>query len=137
MTDYSQFLVKEYKYWLVQIFENQGYLGRCVIWCKREDALDLADATDEEKDELFVVLRDLRDATKKAFRADWFNYSFLGNETRHLHCHFVPRYESEREFAGMVFKDELWGHHYRTDHDFITPKEVWEKARLQLKELLN
>jgi len=43
MTDYSKFLVKEYTHWLVNVHENQGYLGRCVVWCKREDALDLAD----------------------------------------------------------------------------------------------
>jgi len=56
-------------------------LGRCVIWCKREDALDLTDATPEEQSELFLILRDLKEATKKAFQPDWFNYSFLGNET--------------------------------------------------------
>jgi len=35
-------------------------LGRCVVWCKREDALDLTDVTPEEQSELFLVLRDLK-----------------------------------------------------------------------------
>ena len=45
----------------IYVHENQGYLGRCVVWCKRTDALDLADATPEEQAELFLVLRDLRE----------------------------------------------------------------------------
>jgi len=42
-------------------------LGCCVVWCKREDALDLTDVTPEEQSELFLVLRDLKEATKKYF----------------------------------------------------------------------
>ena len=53
-------LIKEYKHWAIYVHPNQGYLGRCVVWCKREDALDLTDATPEEQSELFLVLRDLK-----------------------------------------------------------------------------
>lgn len=134
MKDYSKFLVKEYTHWLVNVHENQGYLGRCIVWCKREDALDLADATEAEQKELILVLSELREATKQAFKADWFNYAFLGNETRHLHGHFVPRYSSQREFRGMTFTDERWGHNYRTNHDFITSSEVLEAVRVKLKD---
>ncbi len=42
-TDYSVFLIKQLQFWKLQIFENQGYLGRCILWCDREDALDLTD----------------------------------------------------------------------------------------------
>lgn len=133
----SNVLVKEYTYWLVNVHENQGYLGRCVVWCKREDALDLADATDAEQKELFTILFDLREATKRAFQADWFNYAFLGNDTLHLHGHIVPRYSSPREFEGVVFVDELWGHNYKTDHDFVTSPEILEKVILKLKEELH
>ena len=24
----------------MNVHENQEYLGRCIVWCKREDALD-------------------------------------------------------------------------------------------------
>lgn len=47
--DFSKNLVKEYKYWNIYVYEHQGYLGHCVIWCKREDALDLANAMPEEQ----------------------------------------------------------------------------------------
>lgn len=136
MTDYSKFLVKDYTHWLVNVHENQGYLGRCIVWCKREDALDLADATEAEQKELITILGELREATKRAFQADWFNYAFLGNGTRHLHGHFVPRYSASREFEGVTFTDERWGHNYRTDHDFVTPPEVLEAVRIKLKDEL-
>ena len=136
MTDYSKFLVKEYKYWGVYVHENQSYLGRCVIWCDRADALDMTDATQEEQEELFLILKELKDASEKTFGSDWFNYAFLGNETQHLHGHFVPRYSVQKEFAGVIFTDERWGHNYRTDHTFVTPPEVLEKIRLKMSEAL-
>ena len=134
MEDYSKYLVRDYQHWLVNVHQNQGYLGRCIVWCKRGDALDLADATEDEQKELVSILGELREATKRAFQADWFNYAFLGNETRHLHGHFVPRYSSPREFEGITFTDERWGHNYKTDHNFFTSPEVWEAVRIKLKK---
>ena len=96
--DFSKYVVKEYTYWTVLIKTNQSYLGRCVVWCKRDDALDYTDMSNEEHAELLQILKELRVAAEKCFQANWFNYAFLGNETRHLHCHFVPRYEAPREF---------------------------------------
>ncbi len=74
--DFSKLLVKDYKYWLVNVHENQGCLGRCVVWCKRSNALDLADATKEEREELFKILKELRKACESLFQSDWFNYAF-------------------------------------------------------------
>lgn len=136
MTDYSHLLVKNFGLWGVYVHENQGYLGRCVVWCNREDALDLVDATAQEQEQLFKILEMLRQSSTKVFNPDWFNYAFLGNETRHLHGHFIPRYKNEREYGGIIFKDELWGHNYKTNKSFVTPPEVLEKIKLQMKEAL-
>ncbi len=86
--DYDAFarnLVRAYRHWAVYVHSNQGYLGRCLVWCKREDALDLSEASPDEQRELFAILRALRAAAVNAFGADLVNYAFLGNETRHLH----------------------------------------------------
>jgi diadenosine tetraphosphate (Ap4A) HIT family hydrolase len=131
--DFSKTLIKEYKYWSIYAHGNQNYLGRCVVWCKREDALDLADATKEEQEELFLVLQDLRKAVSAVFQPDWFNYAFLGNEMRHLHGHFIPRYAKPKVFMGTSFEDKLYGHNYKTNHDFITSPEVLEEVIKQLK----
>ncbi|PIU15745.1 hypothetical protein COT20_01335 [bacterium (Candidatus Gribaldobacteria) CG08_land_8_20_14_0_20_39_15] len=113
---YKQNKIKEYQRWAVYVHENQGYLGRSVIACKRPEADDLANATQEELLEFLQIIRELKNALQKTFQTDWFNYSFLGNEWRHLHCHLIPRYQTERIFEGIVFKDELWGHNYKTDN---------------------
>ncbi|MGD1039355.1 MAG: HIT domain-containing protein [Dehalococcoidales bacterium] len=133
---FSGNLVKDYIYWSVYIHENQGYLGRCVIWCKRANALDLTDVVPAEQQELIIILKDLYQATKRSFQADWFNYAFLGNGVRHLHCHFIPRYQSPRIFRGTAFEDKLWGHNYKTDHTFITSPELLERIRNELKQAL-
>ena len=137
MNDYSRFLIKDYTHWLVNVHENQGYLGRCIVWCKRKDALDLTDATEAEQKELIKILGELRGAARRAFKANWFNYAFLGNGTRHLHGQFVPRYSGPREFEGVTFTDEKWGHNYRTNHNFVTPPEVLDAVRDTLKNELS
>ncbi len=136
--DFSKNLIKEYKYWEIYINANQNYLGRCVVWCKRENALDLADATPEEQQELFLVLHELREASKKIFQPDWFNYSFLGNATRHLHGHFLPRYEKPKTFMGIIFNDELWGHYPddSNDNNLAVSQEVLSAMRDKLAEAL-
>lgn len=136
MEDFSKYKIKDCKYWSIFLHQNQGYLGRCIVWCNRKDALDLVDATPEEQQELFIVLKELGGAIKKAFQPDWLNYTFLGNEARHLHGHFIPRYAKPKEFEGIVFKDELYGHNYKTDYNFSAPVEVMEKIRLKIKEVL-
>ena len=136
MDDLSKYKIKEYKYWEVFIHQNQSYFGRCVVWCKRDDALDLTDATKEEREELFLILRELREALIKTFQPDWFNYSFLGNNIRHLHCHFIPRYAKPKIFEGIKFEDKLFGHNWKTDHSFITPESVLEKIRLLIAGVL-
>ncbi|MBN2240928.1 MAG: hypothetical protein JW712_14255 [Dehalococcoidales bacterium] len=134
--DFSEDLVKDYEYWAVYIHRNQGYLGRCVVWCKRKDALDLTDATPEEREELFVILLVLKEAINSVFHPDWFNYAFLGNGTRHFHCHLIPRYATRQVYMGTVFEDRLYGHNYKTDHTFHTPKEVLISIREELKKAL-
>ncbi|OIO49691.1 MAG: hypothetical protein AUJ36_01790 [Parcubacteria group bacterium CG1_02_41_26] len=110
MNKYEQNKIKDYQHWTVYVHENQSYLGRCVIACKRAKADDLANASQEELLEFLRIINELKNALQKAFQTDWFNYSFLGNADQHLHCHFIPRYQTERVFEGIVFKDELWGH---------------------------
>lgn len=82
------------------------------------------------------MLRDLREATKKVFQADWFNYAFLGNGTRHLHCHFIPRYAKPKKFMGILFEDKLYGENYKTEQKFDTPPEVLSAVRDEYKKEL-
>jgi diadenosine tetraphosphate (Ap4A) HIT family hydrolase len=128
--------IGNYKYWTAKVFFNQEYLGRCIVSCKRGDAQDLTDATPEEREELFQILVQLKNAIKKSFNNDWINYSFLGNSWRHLHCHVVPRYQSPIEFGGMTFTDKRWGRNWLLDEGFETPAEILEAVKNKLRENL-
>lgn len=134
--DFSKQLVKEYTHWQVLVHENQDQLGRSVVWCKREHAVDLADATLEEQAELFHILYTLRAALTDTFQPDWFNYSFLGNVVPHLHCHVMPRYAKPREFHGMTFADKHFGKRYQSDPTFVTSEDILFAVRDTLKEAL-
>ena len=136
MNNFSGLEIKEYKYWSLQIHQNQGYLGRCVIWCKREDALDLTQATKEEQDELFLIINELKRSLLKSFNPDWFNYAFLGNEAKHLHGHVIPRYSKEVEFNSQIFVDKYWGHNYKTDPTFVTSPSLIEAIKNKIKKNL-
>jgi diadenosine tetraphosphate (Ap4A) HIT family hydrolase len=136
MEEYSKYLIKDYTYWTVYSHTNQGYLGRCYVWCKREDALDLPDATFEEREELFVILKSLEQVILKVFNPDMLNYAFLGNETHHLHGHIIPRYSKTFKFEGITFTDKNWGHNYKTDKDFVTSTELLNVVMKKLKENL-
>jgi diadenosine tetraphosphate (Ap4A) HIT family hydrolase len=135
--DFSQDLIKDYTYWKVNVHQNQSYLGRCVVWCKRDDALDMTDATFEEHQELLQILKELRRAALELFNPDWLNYAFLGNEMRHLHGHFIPRYATKRTFAGVEFEDKLYGHNYQTDRSFVTSFELRQEIKQQYIRVLN
>lgn len=136
MEDYSQYLIKDYLHWSVFIHQNQSYLGRYVIWCKRNAATELAGANSEEQEELFLILKELQQACNILFKPDWYNYTFLGNETPHLHGHFIPRYKREVNYAGQVFVDQLFGHHYRTNPAFKIPDTVLFQIRDVIREKL-
>ena len=130
--------IKEGKYWSVRLHGNQGYLGRCVVWCKREDVEDLTQCTADERDELFNILTVLREAANALFHPDRINYAFLGNIEPHLHGHFIPRYKAPQEYEGVTFKDARWGRNYDTDPEFVTPDDVAlkiaEAYRLKLEK---
>ena len=136
MEDFSKYKIKDYKYWSIFLHPNQGYLGRCVVWCKRENALDLTDSTLQEQEELFRILKELKEALNKIFKPDLFNYAFLGNETRHLHGHFIPRYASSREFNDVIFTDERFGFNYQTNRNLKFSDDLIEKIRLKIKVAL-
>lgn len=133
MIDYSKNNIKKYRHWTVRVHPNQQYLGRCVIWCDRENAYDLVDATTEELLEFTEIIKEFKQTLEKTFNADWMNYSFLGNSDAHLHCHLVPRYKSEREFNGQIFTDPRWGHNWLLDKSFTISDEMLDAIKEKIK----
>ncbi len=97
-----------FRHWRVTVGRDQGYLGKCIIALRRHEE-DFLALTAEEREEMWDAARAVRDALRRCFAPDHFNYQVLGNSVRHVHMHLTPRYTSPREFAGVTFTDEHWG----------------------------
>lgn len=128
----SKQLIREYEYWKIFIHPNQYYLGRMMIALKRHIE-DLTEINSSERNELFDVLGNLRRAIITLFEANLFNYASLGNETRHLHIHFIPRYDHEVIFDGIKFKDENWNKNYVPyPKDFKIPQDILDRLKQEI-----
>ena len=134
MENFQKLLIKEYKYWKILLHHNQCYLGRCVIWCKRENAIDFFDMTEAEKNEFWKISKNLRDALQKIFKPDLFNYSSLANKTPHLHIHVMPRYKEKIIFENFHFIDERWGKNPCPYNKTFT---ISENILLEIKNIIN
>ena len=126
-------LIKGFQYWEVYLHPNQYYLGRCSVALKRH-LEDLTEVTEEERTELFGILAGLRETVMGLFGANLINYYSAGNIVRHLHIHFIPRYDHEVDFEGVVFKDELWGqNHSFYPRDFKIEEGLLGKIKERIK----
>ena len=106
--EYPGGLLKEYAHWALEVSYTQHTFGNFIIFCKREGVEQLAQLKDEELLELRSVLQEIQSALEKnpLFKPDRFNYWQMGNFVHHLHIHGIPRYKSDREFLGKVWKDQ-------------------------------
>ena len=129
-------LIKRYRLWSLLIHRNQHYLGRSILSLNRH-IVDLFDTTKEEREELFSIMKDVREVFKKLFSPDLFNYASLGNNVEHLHLHIIPRYKKKRVFQGFEFFDENWGRNYKPyDVDACPNKEIVDAIKEEIESIL-
>lgn len=134
---YNKYIIKDFKYWTLYLHENQCFLGRCYIVCKRNGAVDFFDMTNEEKEELFEIGKKLKKALADLFQPDLFNYASLGNVFVHLHLHVIPRYKAGRKFKNIIFIDENWGKNYTPyNYNFKLDESVLFGIKDVIKEKL-
>lgn len=135
-TDTMDRVIRDYEYWTIFIAKNQFVLGKCVFWCKRDDAKDLADATLDEWLELKYIIDIFKESVENLFNPDLFNYTFLGNSIPHLHMHFVPRYKQTRDFNGQVFTDVDFGKEYTIPLDFAISEETLVLLKEKMQKVI-
>jgi len=138
MVDYDRFLIKRYKHWKVLLHSEfyYHYLGSFYIWSRRTDDVDILEMTKEEQEEFFTVARQVKQAFKKLFKPDRFNYLAMGNVAPHLHVHVIPRYASPRIFNKLKFVDKEWGGPPRSKPHIKVPEEALLKIRDKIKKQL-
>jgi diadenosine tetraphosphate (Ap4A) HIT family hydrolase len=138
IVDYEQLKIKSYKYWDLDLHENQCYLGRAFVQLKEAEGVDDFLAIDGDvRDEFFLIGQEMKAALKTLFKPDKMNYAALSNTSSVIHVHIVPRYKESREFAGLIFKDSRWGQNYAPyDKSFVIDQDVLFQIRDAIKEQL-
>ena len=140
----DKYKVLETENWNVFTMTDQRYLGRCVVVLKRHCG-DLSGINDEEMLDFINVVRKLEFSAKKAFNATMFNWTCLMNlayqvnpPNPQVHWHFRPRYNHEVDFAGKVFIDPNFGHHYLREgsDEIMYDHETLIKITNELKKFL-
>jgi len=135
-------LIFETKFWKVVIASDQAYLGRCYVILKRHCG-DLAELENSEWSDFIEIVKKIESALKKSFNATMFNWICLMNNAYkndspnpHVHWHLRPRYNHKVEFAGEVFEDPEFGHHYSKKRKQKVSDVVKKKIVDRIKENL-
>ncbi len=123
------------KHWDVFLHEDQTTIGRLYFWYKG-DASDLLDVSEEAFSEFYRTAKMIKDALIGVFQPDMFNYLSLGNRTKHLHIHLIPRYSRELRLFDTTFKDAAYGSGYKRDLDLNITEEVLLKIKSLIIEAL-
>jgi diadenosine tetraphosphate (Ap4A) HIT family hydrolase len=104
-------MIAESDYWRLVLNRNQNLLGKC-FWVLRRHAEVVPQLSTAEWLDLHRQLARTTRALALAFAPDHFNYAFLQNQDRHVHCHVIARYAAVRTFAEVSFDDPTYPGHY-------------------------
>lgn len=111
---FGDFILKT-KYWIIFLAPQQSNIGTCVVALNRPEK-DLAGLTKEEWLEFGDLVGKLELSMKKCFDVTMFNWGSLMNASYleqppdpHVHWHFIPRYDHDVIFEGILFEDPYFG----------------------------
>jgi len=119
----KKYLLKEYKYWKLSLSPKAITLGNCVAITKRHIE-NFSDITAEEMQEFSILVKDAEKHLKAVFSYDKINYLMLMMVDKHVHFHILPRYSTNKTYAGLDWLDSGW------------PKEPVMKSNKINKEVL-
>lgn len=131
-----EFDIKRFRYWTLNLHYNQSYLGRTICYLNTYKE-KLSELEKEECFELFDIIKIYQRSLTKLWKPDWWNYAQLGNITRHLHVHFIPRYKDKRIFEGAEFIDERWGDNYAPTPKREFNQAINEKIKVKIREAID
>ena len=139
----KQFLVYESRSWSVFLSDEQDYIGRSILVLKRH-CNSLSELTDDEWDELRILICKLEACLKDVLGATLCNWSCLMNNfykdsspDPHLNIHVRPRYDKPVMLDGNTYTDNEFGHHYALNKSGVIPAADKEEVFIRLKEWMN
>ena len=104
---YPETLIGEYEHWLVRLRPALPTLGSLVLAAKSE-ATAFSDLPAEAFAELGRVTAEIEATLRDAVRYAKINYMMLMMVDPHVHFHVLPRYDGERQAAGLTIADSGW-----------------------------
>ena len=111
--DFGDFITKT-DHWIIFLAPQQINIGTCVVALNRPEE-DLAGLTPNEWLEFGEVVCKLENSLKQCFDVTMCNWGSLMNASYlekppnpHVHWHFIPRYDHEVEFDGLIFQDPFF-----------------------------
>jgi diadenosine tetraphosphate (Ap4A) HIT family hydrolase len=105
--DLANTLIKEYDNWYLMLRRKQVTLGSIVLLCK-DDVDQFSHISKESFSEFSDIVTDIEEKLKENFNFDKINYLMLMMVDPAVHFHIVPRYSSNKDFGGIIFKDYGW-----------------------------
>lgn len=91
------YLIHEFKNSYLLLGEHQFYPGYCVLVSKSHHR-EMSDIPSPEREEIFQEMMASSQLIQRAFKPKKMNLSSLGNVVEHLHWHFFPRYQEDKDF---------------------------------------
>lgn len=130
---YPDSLVKEYAHWFLLCRFEQVTLGSLIL-INKEQVNAFSNISPESFSELTIIIKEIETNLKKLFHYEKINYLMLMMVDPEVHFHVIPRYSSEKEFDGTVFKDFAWPK--KPDIDVVNSidGEVFRKLTAVLRE---
>lgn len=104
---YPATLIAAYRHWVVLLRPDQPTLGSLIV-AAAGDYQALADLPAGAFAELRTVVGHVETALRAAVGYEKINYLMLMMVDPHVHWHVIPRYEGEREAAGIAIADQGW-----------------------------
>ena len=93
--------------WVALTRPQQATLGAMVLVCE-EPVTAFGQVSASAMAGLGGMISKIETALKGAFQFDKINYLMLMMVDPDVHFHVIPRYASERTFAGRAFADPFW-----------------------------
>jgi len=125
--------------WLV-LSASQAYRGYCMLIAKTH-ADEIFMLPENERRDFSDNLARAAEAIYNAFKPDKLNYEILGNQTPHLHCHIIPRRNTDPVDArypiwGQQLNEPRMAHHdYRALAEQISAELAKLAARSKGRKL--
>lgn len=100
-------LIAEYAHWVVLLRPAQPTLGSLILAAK-SDAQAFSELPAAAFSEQGRVIGDIETVLRDKVRYAKINYMMLMMVDPHVHYHVIPRYDGERQAAGLTIADTGW-----------------------------